>query len=75
MEKKHSKEATVEVFFFAMSVHKIQSKYQNTTFLLVHIQIWIDFETTKNMTFKLNSSLFILTQKYTAIHMYVEYGH
>ena len=58
-----------------MSVHKIQSKYQNTTFLLVHIQIWIDFETTKHVTFKLNSSLFILTQKYTTIHMYVEYGY
>ena len=30
-------------FFFFMSARKNQSKFQNAAFLLVDIEIWIDF--------------------------------
>ena len=42
--REHSKEEpSLKVIFFAELVHKTQSKYQNTAFLLVDIQIWTDF--------------------------------
>ena len=35
---------TLKVSFFVMPVHKKQSEFQNTSFLLIQIQILIDFD-------------------------------
>ena len=46
-----------------MSVRKNQSEFQNTAFLLVEIQIYIDFlyaDMTRNETFKQDTSLEII---------------
>ena len=51
---------SLKVIFFAVSVRKNQSKFQNTAILLGGSQIWIALlqtDTEKNIAFKLGCSL------------------
>ena len=44
LAQEHGKEElSLEVIYFAMTVGKNQTKFQNFAFLLVKIQSWIDF--------------------------------